>query len=264
MIFRVDITRRRSGFTLVELVISSALMSIILVAGYLCLSAGVSSEELLSTRSDAVQSARVALNLMSADLRSAVPLWKEFEFVGMRRKLGEIDADNIDFGTRNFSPSNPGEMDFCETSYFLQQETNANTYILFRRRDSTPDPEPLSGGRTEEIARGVHGLRIEYYDGWDWWDEWGDPEGKQRFAAFPDPNVSGLPEAVRITLSVDPEFEKRGAGAEENGTVAPLVFQTVARVNLATWFYQRSNSSQSSSAEEGAGTPSNQQGGMPQ
>lgn len=251
------------GFTLIELVVSSALMSIILVASYLCLNAGVSSEQLINTRSDAAQSARVALKLMSSDLRNAVPLWKEFEFVGMRRKLGEADADNIDFGTRNYIPANPGELDFCEVSYFLEKDPDSEAYILFRRRDPTPDPEPLSGGRKEEIAKGVHGLRVEYYDGWDWWDEWGDPEGKQRFATYPDPNVSGLPEAVKITLSVDPEYKQRKGSEEESAAIAPITFQVIARLNLATYFFQRSNSNRSSSNEESANSSGPSDGGPP-
>ena len=250
-----------SGFTLVELVISSALMTVILVTGYLCLSAGVSSEQLVNTRSEAVQSARVALNLMSADLRSAAPLWRELEFVGMRRKIGSMDADNIDFGTRNYTPAKPGEMDFCEVSYFLQKDPESESYILFRRRDATPDPEPLAGGNNEEIARGMAGLRIEYYDGWDWWDEWGDPEGKQRFSTFPDPNVSGLPEAVKITLSLDPDYADRKGDAPEEESGAPIVFQTVARINLATYFYQRSSSSRNTSNESASGANNN--GGNP-
>ena len=260
MILRRKIAGRR-GFTLIELVISSALMSIILVAGYLCLSAGISSEELINTRSEAAQSARVALNLMSADLRSAAPLWKEFEFVGMRRKIGEADADNLDFGTRNYTPANPGEMDFCEVSYFLEKDPDSEAYILFRRRDPTPDPEPLSGGRREEIARGVRGLQLEYYDGWDWWSEWGDPEGKQRFATYPDPNVSGLPEAVKITLLLDPEYQKKGAEGAEDEPAPPIVFQTIARVNLATYFFQRSNSTGSSSTQEEGATSNQTPGG---
>ena len=239
---------QEAGFTLIELVISSALMTIILVTGYLCLSAGVASEKLINTRSEAAQSARVALNLMTADLRSAVPLWREFEFVGMRRRIADADADNLDFGTRNYTPVNPAEMDFCEVSYFVEKDPGSNAYILFRRRDPTPDPEPLSGGQKEEIARGVAGLHLEYYDGWDWYDEWGDPENKQQFSAFPDPNVSGLPEAVKITLSFDPDYQQTSQG-ESNGP--PMVFQAVARLNMALFYYQRSSSQGESNAAEG-------------
>ena len=241
---------RPAGFTLIELVISSALMTIILAAGYLCLSAGVASEKLVNSRSEAAQSARVALNLMTADLRNAVPLWREFEFAGLRRQISGVDADNIDFGTRNYSPEIPGEIDFCEVSYYLEKDRDSNAFILYRRRDASPDPEPLAGGTREEIARGVQGLRLEYFDGWDWYDEWGDPEGKQQFSAFPEPNVSGLPEAVRITLSFDPEYNS--AAAREGTTNGPpMAFQAVARLNMALFFYEQSGSSGTENTGEG-------------
>jgi hypothetical protein len=88
----------------------------------------------------------------------------------------------------------------------------------------------LSGGNKEEIVRGLRGLRLEYYDGLDWYDTWGDAsvEKKVKYTTTPAPNLSGFPEAVRITLLLDPNPEK---SAEKKGP--PLVFQTVVRLELA-------------------------------
>ena len=225
--------RRRVGFTLIELVISAALMSVVLVAAYACLRAAIAGRKLVETRSDVAQTARVAFALLSADLRAACPLSREFEFLGLDRALGEVEADNLDFATHNYSPRSPREGDFCEVSYFVRQDAAGGRLSLWRRRDSTPDAEPLAGGTLEEIAGGVSALRLEYYDGWEWFDEWGDPEGKRRGQ---DPltlpsNVSGLPEAVRITLSFVPE---QSSGDEASSTTEPpLVFQTIVRLNLA-------------------------------
>ena len=245
------------AFTLIELVVSGALMSVILVGGYLCLSAGTSSQRMVEARSDAAQSGRVALGMIAADLRSAVQLSREWEFVGMRRALENIDADNVDFATRNYVPKRLDEADWCEVSYFVQKDAKTGEFVLFRRRDPTPDPEPLSGGNREEIARGVKGFRLEYYDGWDWYDEWGDPQDKERFSALPEPNASGMPEAVRITLTL-----ATGEKVEE-GTAAPtLVLQTTARLNMSLFFYQSgggssTNSSSSNSSSSNSGTPQN-------
>lgn len=226
-----------AAFTLVELIISSALMTIILATGYICLNAGLASQKLVDTRSEALQSARVALAMMAADLRAAVPLSAELEFAGMQRKIGAADAGNLDFATRNYTPRSQGEFDFCEVSYFLETDPESDALTLWRRRDPTPDPEPLGGGQREEIARGVRGLRFEYYDGFDWYTEWGDPAGKQEGALFPDPNTYGLPEAVRIILSIDPEFDGKPR-RDDAEPPPPLVLQTVARVNLAMFFYR--------------------------
>src|SRR5437867_11011083 len=68
--------RALSAFTLIELVISSALMALILVSAYLCLTSGLASRKLIESRAEAVQNARVAMALLSADLRCACPLSK--------------------------------------------------------------------------------------------------------------------------------------------------------------------------------------------
>lgn len=245
-----SIRRPASGFTLVELVISAALMTLILVSAYLCLSSGVAGQKLIDSRVDAVQSARAALALMTADLRAACPLSKKIEFLGANQKLGEVEAGNLDFGTRNYTPKRAREADFCEVSYFLKKDKNSGNYSLWRRRDASPDPEPLDGGAQEEIARNVHGLKFEYYDGLDWYDEWGDANGpaKAENSLKDHPNMYGLPEAVRITLSFDFVPGSKSKPLKEGETAEPpLVFQTVARLNLAPVTLHKASSSYSSS-----------------
>src|SRR5437763_9285163 len=99
MILRVH--HQRGGFTLIELIISAALMAIVIGSAYACLSAGVSGKRLIEARTEGAQSARVALSMMAADIRAAIPLPGKLEFLGMRRTLGEVNADNLDFSTRN-------------------------------------------------------------------------------------------------------------------------------------------------------------------
>jgi type II secretion system protein J len=235
-------TERRSwtgaaGFTLFELMISTALMSLILGGAYICLRAGIASQQTVEARNEALQTARVAMARLSADLRCACPLSKDYDFVGMQRTLGEMRADNLDFATHNYTPQRPREADWCEVSYFLDKDRETGKFSLWRRRDPTPDQEPFAGGTREEIARGVRGLKFAYYDGFEWYDEWGDPQGrnkaqtsnKERF------NLSGWPEAVRVTLSIDCST-KRGSlvdTAAADRPEPPLVFETIVRVNLA-------------------------------
>ncbi len=228
---------KHSGFTLVEVILSASVMSIILVSAYVCLNSSLVSQKLIASRTDAVQKGRVALAIMSADLRCACPLAKEIEFLGMQRKLGEAQADNLDFGTHNFTPKRPGEGDFCQVSYFLQTSAQPGLFSLWRRRNPRLGLDPLAGGRREELADGVRGLKFEYYDGFDWYDEWGDPEGrgKAQTSLRERWNLSGLPEAVRITLMIDPSgTPARASGSEEKPTESPLTFQTVVRLNLAS------------------------------
>jgi len=245
---RFSRVKTSSAFTLVELMITVSLGAIMLGAAYVCMSAGVESRRAVNAQSEAAQVARVALNLIAADLSAAVPLSRDFEFLGMRRRVNGTDADNLDFAARNFTPRKAREGDFCEVSYFLEADPKTSLLTLYRRRDPTPDPVPLEGGSREEIARNVASLRFEYYDGLDWYDDWGDPSGKQQTSALTPPNAYGMPEAVRITLAVDADVSTPGAeGREEDGARARIAMQTVARVELADHFSRQTSGSNTNS-----------------
>jgi type II secretion system protein J len=227
---------RTRAFTLIEVVISSALMALIVVSAYLCLHAAVSSQKLIEPRAAVLQNARVAMSLMTADLRCACPLSREYPFLGVQRTLGEIEADNLDFGTHNYSPRRAGEGDFCQVSFHLEQDQESGELVLWRRRNPTIGLDPLAGGSQEEIARGLLGLRFDYYDGFDWYETWGEERpGKTQSSRRLRSNLSGLPQAVRITLWFDPNPRARTPDSPEKPTTTepPLVFQTVARLNLA-------------------------------
>ncbi|MFQ5655109.1 MAG: hypothetical protein ACE5GW_10320 [Planctomycetota bacterium] len=229
------------GFTLMELIVGVTVTVGVIASAYLCMRAGFESKKLVEARADALQKARVALALLGADLRSACPLSPESPLAGMDRELGEIEADNIDFATHNWSPAAPGEGDFIEVSWFIDRNEETGEPGLWRRRDTTPDDEPFAGGFREEIAPGIHGFRLEYSDGYSWYDEWGDdPDmptstipGGSGFAS----TSFGLPDAVRITIAFSegkPGRQDEATGSEEvNEEARPLVFQTVVHLNLA-------------------------------
>lgn len=229
-------TVARGGFTLVEIIIASSLMAIILVSGYVCLEAAVSTQKMIEPRIEIIQNARVAMALMTADLRNACPLSPDYDFLGMHRMLGDVQADNIDFATHNYTPAHAGEGDFCQTSLFLEPDPDSSDYILWRRRNPRIGLNPLAGGSREEIATGLRGVKFEYYDGIDWYDTWGDVEqrGKAQTSRKEQYNLEGLPEAVRITLWFDSNPHRGKAKVSDSSTnQPPLVYQTVARLNLA-------------------------------
>jgi hypothetical protein len=135
----------------------------------------------------------------------------------------------------------------------VDKSTASGQFGLWRRRNPTLASDPLSGGSREEIAPGIGGLRMEYYDGLDWYDTWGDQTGrKSANREVQKPNLVGMPQAVRITLSFNsdpaPKFEDQEAPAT-NGL--PMVFQTVVYLELAA------NSTQSDSSTGASGGATN-------
>lgn len=253
----------RTAFTLIEVVISGSLMAIILVSAYVCLNAAISSQKAIEPRVEVLQTARVAMNLMAADLRNACPLDPKSDFLGMHRTMDNAPADNLDFATHNYTPRRQNEGDYCQESLFLDKDPETGELCLYRRRNPRIALDPLSGGAKEEIARGVQGLRFEYYDGWDWYESWGDAEGtgKPQSSQRERTNLEGMPDAVRITLwlEADPRAKKKPAelsqAPEPSSAAPPLVFQTVARLNLAA--AARQNALNASSPQDDSGGQSN-------
>jgi len=253
---------RRRAFTLIEVVISSALMALILVSAYLCLNAGLNSRKVIEPRAEIIQNARVAMALLAADLRAACPLGTDFQFLSLHRRLGEMDADNLDFATHNYTPRQPREGDFCEESIYLDTDPETGQFSLWRRRNPTLALDPLAGGHREEIAKGLVGVRFECTDGLDWYDTWGEiKSGKKETTQKDQPNLSGLPEAVRVTLLFDsnPQSKKISTETGQRTIEPPFVFQTVVRLNLAA---SSAGGSSGAAADAGGSTePAAQNGG---
>jgi prepilin-type N-terminal cleavage/methylation domain-containing protein len=239
--------RAQAAFTLIEVVIAAALMSVVLVSAYMCFDAGIRGKKMIEPRVEVFQNARVAMALLTADLRGACPLSKDYDFLGMHRMIGTMPGDNLDFATHNYTPSGEREADFCETSFFIDLDPATGHFSLFRRRNPIIAPDPLSGGSREEIATGLLGAKFEYSDGVDWYDTWGEIDGKKTANSNRDqPNLSGMPEAVRITLWFDSNPDAKISPTGESRTNAPMVFQTVARLMLADSSQQAASSSSTS------------------
>lgn len=246
-----------AAFTLLEVVISVALLSLILASAYMCFDAGIRGRKIVEPRVEVLQNARVAMALMAADLRSACPLSKDVEFLGTQRTVGQLPADRLDFATHNYTPRREREGDFCEESFFLDKDPTSGRLNLYRRRNPTMAQDPLEGGNREELATGLVGARFEYTDGLDWYDTWGEIKGaKQETSQRDQPNLSGMPEAVRITLFFDADPSVKITPGEEQITNGPpLVFQTVAYLMLTDASSSSGASSSSSSDQSNSGMP---------
>ena len=94
--------RRRAAFTLIELVISTALMALILTAAYACLSAGLAGRKLVEPRTEILQSARVVLQ-RSSRLPQVGPGFREIGlepngFLQSSARLLHFTQVGVDFG----------------------------------------------------------------------------------------------------------------------------------------------------------------------
>ena len=223
---------RNHGFTLAEMLVATIVISGVIASSYYALDAGLAARDVVSERSDALQKARIALEILRADLRAACAWDDEFEFVGLDREVSGADADNLDFASHRWTPWKPGQSDIVEVSFYIEKSRVDGRRALWRRIDPTPDGQPLEGGFREELMSGVEALRFEYSDGFEWYDEWGKQVQRTRELterSLFQTNDSGLPDAVRVTVSMAPDAKP----SRIRSSAPPVTLQTTVFLPLA-------------------------------
>ncbi|MFO8008151.1 MAG: prepilin-type N-terminal cleavage/methylation domain-containing protein [Candidatus Brocadiia bacterium] len=205
--------KRRSGFTLVELLVASSMLAVLGLAGYSVFAASVRSGQKARRVGAMVANGQRALAGIVRDLRALV--------VHDGTGLTSLDAttegrstDTLDFiALRTRGEPEPGTAGRCEVGYYIDVDPDTEAEWLVRREDAAPDDEPLSGGQATPAGPGVAELDLQFYDGTLWSDGWSE---------------NSLPRLVKVGIVVtDTEREEEPLYLET--TVAlPRVEQTEA------------------------------------
>jgi len=174
---------REKGFTLVEILIAVAIVSLILTIIYGSYASSIDTMNYTREKMDTFSMARLTLSRMSDELTSSfISDDEHLKFVGEEGKIDFISSSH----ERIFKDSK--EYDLVEIGYFTEPEEEGESLSLWRREDRTPDDDILEGGEKEKLIEGLEGLEFKYYDGEEWRSEWDSQEEK------------GLPQAVEVTL----------------------------------------------------------------
>lgn len=191
--------RYRRGFTLVELLISMSLLSILLVVIY---SSFANITDIIGDcrkRERVFRRVTLAFRQMAHDLEGAY-LSKENErllFTGTLDSSEGVRRDSLNFATTSFwrKKDSSGEYDLKEVSYSLR-EVSPGDYLLERKEKPAWGDLKGEDSRTMDFGRGFKSLKIEYFDGKDWVEEW-------------DSGAQGeLPVSLKITLEAFTDGEK--------------------------------------------------------
>ena len=211
------------GFTLLEVLVASAILSLLLAALYGVFSRTLASQRLAEERADRSRSARIVLLRMGEDLQASLPLTREnSHFNGETRRANAFPEGTLSFVSFAHTPvSSAGrESDLNEVGYALFPDPEApGSYYLMRRVDLDPgvtDPGADQSPNREAypLLSRVRGLRLRFFDGRAWREEWGQDDTRAK-----------LPRAVEATLYV------QGSHGEvtEFSTVIDLPLATAGR-----------------------------------
>lgn len=182
------------GFTLVEILIAVAIVSLILTIIYGSYASSIDSMNYTQEKMAAFSMIRLTLSRMSDELTSSfISDDEHLEFMGEEGRVDFVSSCH----ERIFK--NSKEYDLVEIGYFTELEeaevSDSENLSLWRREDRTPDDEVLEGGERERLLKGLESIEFRYYSGDNWHSEWDSKAEK------------GLPRAVKITLKFqDREF----------------------------------------------------------
>lgn len=232
-------SRRPRGFTLLEVLISIAILAAITSLLFGAFSALKKSKDGLSRVQDRQREGRLAMARITRELQSAylsahLPInqaliQQRSIFKGERGTPGDR-VDFTAFANRRVE-KDAHQSDQCELSYFSSPNPDGSgTNDLVRRIDTSVDLEPTKGGRIEVLATDIDLFDLQYLDAQT--GQWQETWDTSQTTGQPD----RLPMQVRIILVLN--GGSRSAADRGRGTIrlvtkvglnmlSPLTFATL-------------------------------------
>ena len=201
--------RDYTGFTLVEILISLAILAIIVASTFTIFRSASKSWQKGETRSERYQNARNAISKISTEISQAVinsdPLCK---FTGDKNKVSFV----------SFVSTESGVFELSEIEFWLDGAKR----LLMRNSEIDPDFDFTTYGHSDVLSENISELEFSYYDGTVWLDTW---NSDQALGIGPPPQSggeAGLPKAVQVKIKVGDKKAKEGE-----------VFEVIARLRTA-------------------------------
>jgi hypothetical protein len=196
--------RRRTGFTLLELTLSSVLLSLVMVTAWRVLIQARRVARLASTAFDQDRERLIRLRRLEATLRTPAPYLQtdeDLDFLGSPEDLRFVALEYRTAG----KPGRPALIHLGEDGegVFLEIQT-----VGFLQTDS----QRRQGSEVKRFPE-FRDLALSYFDGEKWKDDWGFRR------------LNRLPRALRIRLQATRETPAGGVIAEPIELIVPLVME---------------------------------------
>jgi general secretion pathway protein J len=193
-------TRHRSAFTLIELVVALLMVAILAGAMYASLRIAFRAQASAEAAVEPARTADLAMEMLREDIQNAFP-----------PSTTETQINKVFYGNdaTDARGANSDTLEFCSTAdarehasangelkhilLHVDAPANSTDHILTRsvsRNLLALNSEPTVDD--EVICRGVGGFNLRFYDGTAWQDSWNS-----------DTSTLPLPLAVEVTLQLD-------------------------------------------------------------
>jgi type II secretion system protein J len=218
---------KRTGFTLVEVLVASTIGVFIAMVAVGALRAIIASAEMVDHNINAAAEVRFAANMIARDLQNLYhdDDIQNTKFIGTVESLeGGNYTSYLVFYTlgRTKARFDQPEGDLYEVEYYLMQE--GETSSLMRRLWPNPSEELEPGGILTVIAEDIAAFDVQYFDGEEWSDEW--PEDMQALPDLVAISIAakqpdrGNPPTESIIVNLDRSDEGDVSILESGGTTA--------------------------------------------
>lgn len=199
-------TRGQKGFTLIEVMIATAILALMSSLAWYTMASVSTSRELTEAWQERNHEIRVAMARMAADLESAYLSKNEDTNQQERRTLfvgkGHGDVDELRFSSMGHRVlwADANESEQTVITYLAESDRENPSWTNLLRREQrrvsneNPDQEPAE---VDLLLRNIEKVSFEY---WDWNDkEWRDTWDSTKIDAQRD----RLPYRVRITVELE-------------------------------------------------------------
>ncbi len=160
------------GLTLLEVLVSVAIVAIVMTAIYGAYASNVESIHIARRSSQISQPARIIIDRLSKDIESAymgshVQIEKPIlGMVGEDQEIGGRSADKLDFSSLAHVSLSKSDLqtDLCEIGYYLEEDPEREALILYRRDHGRVDEDLFTGGEAYALATSVLGFDVSFQD----------------------------------------------------------------------------------------------------
>lgn len=227
--------RRRRGLTLIEVMISVAIVVVMATIGWASLDGAIEMNDALARTDEVTRTARVAMGRLRRDLQTSfLSQNTQTQSYFTLFVAEDDDPDRLWFTSLSHQRlyRNTREADQAEISVWAERAPRdlGPGDILFHREAGRIDQYPDEGGRIWPLAYHVETFNLRFLDSTtgEWFDEW-----DSRKAEF----NNRLPRAVQIglvLLAPDPDDEERHVEVPFLTTVMLEYADPVANINGGT------------------------------
>ena len=182
---------RKTGFTLVEVLVASTIGAFIVLVAMGTLKAVTSCTEMVDHNINAAAEVRFAATTLQRDLVNFYrdPNKANAKFVGTVETSGQESISYLVFYTVNRIKARVAEPegDVYEVEYYLLKDEDKS--VIMRRLWPNPNEELEPGGILSIIAEDIDVFEIRYFDGEEWSGEW--PEDMEILPQLVEVNIAG-------------------------------------------------------------------------